>query len=171
MISDFSFGSFVVSNSPSAPRKVSDSAGLRLELPLWLPGSLLNLSQVEASVEGFVEHFASLHLGWRYRKDSHGGGLCATGLLQADCRTGEIWGLIAMQRSTTGWHRHLAGGPYGECVMTLAGELFDSLDNGVPVRLATGAVMFHAPNTIHEAVAETYWAGIYHQPRGSETVG
>jgi quercetin dioxygenase-like cupin family protein len=97
-----------------------------------------------------------------------GGGSRATATLKAFAGPeGGIWNLIALEAASTGLHQHQPGAAvYGECVITLAGELDDEYDDGTPIRLRTGDVMFHAPGTIHEATAERFWLGIIHQPEG-----
>lgn len=171
MISDFSFENFIVGQSgasQSAP--VQNENSVALQLPLLLPEQLLNLRGVAESMEGFLDHFAPLHLTWEIEGDRLRGGIRATAVLEQDARTGGIWALCVLERASTGRHLHRAGGAYGECVITLAGELDDILDDGTPVKLRTGAVMFHAVDTIHEASAVSYWAGLYHQPSGSSLV-
>jgi hypothetical protein len=171
MISDFSFdyssvGKSGVTQTPS----VEVESPLGLQLPLLLPGGLLNLTGVAPNLAAFLEHFAPLQLAWKIEGDEARGGVRVTGVLQTDSKTGAIWALSVLERAGTGRHRHNDGGAYGECVITLAGELDDILDDGTAVKLRTGGVMFHAANTIHEPSAECYWAGLYHQPRGCTPV-
>ncbi len=168
MISDFSFEYSIVGRSGvTQPAPVQIENPVALQLPLLLPEQLLNLRGVAENLEAFLEHFAPLQLAWEFEGDNVRGGIRVTGVLDADSRTGGIWALCVLERAGTGRHLHHAGGAYGECVITLAGELDDILDDGTAVKLRTGAVMFHAVNTIHEASAVSYWAGLYHQPRGS----
>lgn len=171
MISDFSFENFIVGQSgasQSAP--VQGESPMALQLPLLLPEQLLNLRGVAENMEAFFDHFSPLHLSWEIEGDRLRGGIRATAVLEADPRTGGVWALCVLERASTGRHRHRAGGAYGECVITLAGELDDVLDDGTAVKLRTGAVMFHAVDTIHEASTVSYWAGLYHQPHGSTLV-
>jgi quercetin dioxygenase-like cupin family protein len=167
MISDFSFESPIVLKRSVAQRPpIEIENPLGLELPLFVPGQLLNLIGVDLNLRAFLAHFAPLQLKWNHEVDKARGGVRVTGLLETSPDTGAIWALTVLEGAGTGKHRHNEGGPYGEFVVTLAGELDDILDDGTAVKLLTGDVMFHAVNTIHEARAEGYWAGLYHQPRG-----
>lgn len=164
MISDFSFdSSHTKFNSPVAP---DFARPLGLQLPIVVPSALLNLTGVGDSLHAFVNHFAPLALTWVFEKDPVRGGKRVTGVVSSDRETGGVWSFVALERASTGAHRHNAGGPYGECVITLAGELQDELDDGNAITLRRGAVMFHAADTAHNAKARRYWAGITHQPRG-----
>jgi len=171
MISEFRFESSVVFNSNvNDPRSSAVDRPRGLQLPLWMPGELLNLRQVEPTVQAVLTHFAPLHLGWSYKVDKACGGVRVTAVLESDPVTGEVWELAVLQRSGMGRHRHNVGGLYGECVITLAGEMDDLLDDGTPVKLKAGAVMFHAVDTVHEARAEGFWTGLTHRPRGATPV-
>jgi hypothetical protein len=165
MISEFSFesSSSFTEESVQARQPVAIYSGL--QLPLTLPGELLNLDGVEETVSATIEHFAGLELLWVIEATS-GGGSRATAVLAADPLTSAVWALIVLENSSTGPHQHNEGGTYGECVITLAGELDDVLDDGTAVKLGRGAVMFHAPSTNHDATAPRFWVGLYHQPRG-----
>jgi hypothetical protein len=166
MISDFSFESPILFQNGSAhPWPVKDRP-TGLQLPVAIPDPLLNLRGVPANLKATIEHFAPLQLTWVIEADGGSGGARGTAVLETDSATGAVWALSVLQRASTGRHRHNDGGSYGECVITLAGELDDVLDDGTAVRLRSGAVMFHAGKTVHEATADCYWAGIYHQPRG-----
>jgi hypothetical protein len=163
MISDFSFDS----SSKFDPRVAPDfNRPLGLQLPVVVPSALLNLSGVAENLHAFVNHFAPLALTWVFEKDPARGGKRVTGVLSSDHETGGVWSFVALERASTGRHQHNGGGIYGECVITLAGELQDELDDGTAVALRRGAVMFHAPDTTHDAKARRFWAGITHQPRG-----
>ena len=166
MISDFSFESPVAFEKGEAlpGPAVKDDCALRL--PIAVPDELLRLDGVAQTIDGVIRHFSPLRLTWTVELDVPRGGARASAVLQKDDLTGAVWLLGVLQTAGTGLHSHNEGGPYGECVITLAGEMDDVLDDGTPVRLERGAVMFHAPNTIHEATSSRYWVGLYHQPRG-----
>ena len=171
MISDFSFESAISARSSSD--QVDPAEGRRafgLQLPLVLPGKLLDLQGLAPNIAACVAHFEPLHLDWAYECESPGPGLRAIAVLDLDRETGGVWALTVLESAGTGRHAHCPGGTYGECVITLAGELDDHLDNGKPLVLKTGAVMFHAPETTHEPRARTFWVGLVHQPRGSTPV-
>ncbi|MEO6006249.1 MAG: hypothetical protein ABIZ04_05255 [Opitutus sp.] len=171
MISDFSFGSTVSPLSGSdQPPQLEGRHAFGLQLPLVLPGKLLDLQNLAPNIAACVAHFSALQLDWTYASEKPGPGKRAVALLDADPETGGIWALSVLEGAGTGRHSHHAGGAYGECVITLAGELEDTLDNGKPLVLKTGAVMFHAPDTTHEARTKTFWVGLIHQPRGSTPV-
>lgn len=112
-----------------------------------------------------IRHFAPLKLIWKIDGE-RGGGMCATALLEIHEATGGTWELCVLMNASTPKHQHHEGGLYGECVVTLAGSLKDTLDDGTPVVLRAGAVMFHAANTVHHSTADYYWVGIIHQPCG-----
>jgi hypothetical protein len=170
MISDFRFDSHIQFQNDSAlPSSATDSPAA-LQLPLSLPSELLNLRGVTETIESMIEHFSALDLAWSLEVDGIYGGSRATALLDIDETTGGQWVLALLEHASTGRHSHNAGGAYGECVITLAGELEDMLDDGTAVKLCRGAVMFHAPNTVHEATSHRFWAGLYHQPRGCTAV-
>jgi hypothetical protein len=164
MISDFSFESPLSFGTDNTQTRQPIHICSGLQLPLSIPGELLNLEGVAANVPATIEHFAMLELRWVVEKIS-GGGSRATAVLAADAQSCGVWALTVLERAGTGLHQHNEGGVYGECVITLAGELEDVLDDGTAVKLNRGAVMFHAPTTIHEAKAK-FWVGLYHQPRG-----
>ena len=162
MISDFGFESL-------ASFKVESTNPPILQLPLSISGEMLNLDQSAVSIEATIKHFAALQLEWVIEYDRQGGKR-AIASLDLHAESGGIWTLMVLEQAGTGRHRHDAGGVYGECVITLAGELDDILDDGTPVRLARGAVMFHAPDTIHEAMTNGGWVGLCHHPCGCTPV-
>jgi hypothetical protein len=164
MISDFSFDSSVSKFDSSVAPDFEKPLGL--QLPIRVPTALLNLSRVGESLHAFVNHFAPLALTWVFEKDSVRGGKRVTGVVSTDRQTGGVWSFVALERASTGSHRHNSGGLYGELLITLAGELQDEMDDGTAVTLNRGAVLFHAADTAHNAKARRYWAGITHQPRG-----
>ncbi len=83
-----------------------------------------------------------------------------------DPATKEIWAVATVENWGSPRHRHNPGGIYGELVITLAGCLEDVTDGGETVQCVPGTALWHAGNTVHQAVGQ-FWAGIYHQPRGS----
>ena len=165
MIFDFNFESSAVNRSNSAVERSIDR-GAALQLPLSISGELLNLSAVKPSAPDAMAHFAPLNLVWHCDTDPVRGGARCLGLL-SESEAGGVWALLILEHASTGVHQHNQGGAYGECVITLGGELEDTLDDGTAVTLRTGAVMFHAQHTIHEAIAENFWVGLFHQPAGS----
>ena len=172
MISDFSFEPSVVVSPETMPAPAIDAVRpLGLQLPLTFPDDILNLGGMALSIEACLAHFAPLQLEWNFDHDPDGEGMRGLAVFDLNRETGGIWGLMVLDRTATGLHRHNGGGAYGECVITLAGELEDTLDNGSPVLLQTGAVMFHAADTTHEARTTRFWVGLYHQPRGCTPVG
>jgi hypothetical protein len=171
MISDFRFESHIVFNPENSVQpRLSRESPIALQLPLSVPGELLDLRAVEESIAATIAHFSPLDLAWTVEVDRTRGGARASAILETDANTGALWMLVILEQAGTGRHSHNEGGPYGECVITLAGELSDILDDGTAVKLCTGAVMFHAPNTVHEASSDRFWAGLYHQPRGCTLV-
>ncbi len=136
-----------------------------------LPSPLRDLTGVAPTVDAFLAHFAPLNLQWRVERDNAFGKARALTVLEFDKSTGEIWALGALEQASAGKHRHNPGGAYGELVVSLAGELNDVLDDtNTPVKLGPGSILFHAANTVHQASADVFWAGIYHQPRNCTPV-
>ncbi|MEO7597695.1 MAG: hypothetical protein ABIV50_02100 [Opitutus sp.] len=167
MIFDFDFESSVgQSGGTAADGKMPGRRRLGLQLPLSMPEELFDLSCVEPSAGHAMEHFASLELIWRCNTDAERGGVRCLAVL-SESERGGVWGVLILEQAGTGIHQHNHGGAYGECVITLAGQLADTLDDGTAITLRTGDVMFHAQRTIHEAIAETFWVGLFHQPAGS----
>jgi hypothetical protein len=134
------------------------------------PTELLDLTGVEPTVDAFLKHLEPLGLQWRVERDNEFGKARALAIFELNQTTGEIWAIGALEEATAGKHVHNAGGLYGELVITLAGELNDVTDGGEPVKLRTGSVIFHGPDTTHQANTDSYWAGLYHQPRGCTPV-
>jgi hypothetical protein len=170
MISDFSFESHILFKKDGEQPRPAVFTDAALQLPLSVPSELFDLRGVAENIAATVKHFSCLGLLWTIEVDRRRGGARGTAVLETDEVTGAIWVLAVLERAGTGRHSHNDGGPYGECVITLAGELDDVLDDGTAVKLRSGAVMFHAPNTVHEATSDRFWAGIYHQPRGCTLV-
>ena len=169
MISDFNFESPILFTSGD---QRSGHSGVQscLQLPLAIPNELLNLVDVAQTLESAIKHFAPMQLVWVVESDRRLGGARATAMLNEDNATGDVWTIVVLEGAGTGRHRHNDGGTYGECVITLAGELDDILDGGAAVKLRRGAVMFHAGATTHEATANHFWVGLCHQPRGCTPV-
>lgn len=166
MISEFSFEPSVIATPE--PRAASDTEDpLGLLLPLRFPPGMLCLDLVPPSFDAVIKHFAPLGLEWRGETDEERAGWRFTGVLERDRETGGTWAIVVLDDSTTGLHLHNPGGVYGECIITLAGELEDVRDDGKPVTLRRGDVMFHAVNTRHDASAPRFWVGLCHQPRGN----
>ena len=134
------------------------------------PTELLEMEGVDPTVDAFLKHLEPLGLQWRVERDNEFGKARALAVFHLDQQTGEIWAIGALEQATAGKHVHNPGGLYGELVITLAGALNDIVDGGGPVELRTGSVLFHGPNTTHQASADVYWAGLYHQPRGCTPV-
>jgi len=171
MISDFSFEPSVATSTEFVPFPPSDTVQpLGLRLPLTFPDDILNLRGVPLTIEACVKHFAPLQFKWQFDCDAGRHGMRALAIFDLNLETGGVWALMLLDRTGTGRHRHNRGGAYGECVITLAGQLEDTLDDASPVVLQTGAVMFHAAGTTHEARTSCFWAGLYHQPCGCTPV-
>ena len=84
--------------------------------------------------------------------------------------TDEIFVLAALEKASAPAHEHIPGGPYGELIHTLSGELHDYTDDGEKVVLIPGETLMHAGATKHEPWAIGFWLGFYHQPRGQRTL-
>lgn len=106
------------------------------------------------SVEEVIDQLA--HLGLLCQMEEEPGKKRALGVCAV--ATVENWGSPR--------HEHNAGGLYGELVITLAGALADTSDDGEEVLCVPGTAIYHAGGTIHQPEGD-FWAGIYHQPRGS----
>lgn len=165
MISEFSFESPIPFGTDTAQTRQAMQSCPGLQLPLALRGELLDLDHVPPTVAAMIDHFAPMGLRWIVEETGDGGAR-ATAVLKTDSLTRDVWAVMILENAGTGRHQHNGGSIYGECVITLAGELDDVLDDGTPVTLGRGAVMFHAPDTVHEARAKSFWVGLYHQPRG-----
>jgi hypothetical protein len=128
------------------------------------PQALLELRSGTRTVQEVIDQLAPLGLPWRVEEET--GRRRALAPLYVDSATREIWALATVENWGSPRHEHNAGGLYGELVITLAGALADETDDGVPVLCVPGTALYHAGGTIHEPQGE-FWAGIYHQPRGS----
>ncbi len=116
------------------------------------------------SIREVMDQLAPLGLQWQVEEGS--GRRRALAPLHVDPATREIWALATIESWGSPRHEHNAGGLYGELVITLAGALADATDEGEPVLCVPGTAIYHAGGTIHQPEGE-FWAGIYHQPRGS----
>lgn len=104
---------------------------------------------------------------WKVHDAPHGG-KTAFAITSGNRETGELHVLAVLENAQVPGHEHIAGGPYGELILTIAGELYDMSDEGRHVYLKPGDVLIHAGGTSHMPHA-TFWFGYYHQPRGSHT--
>jgi hypothetical protein len=132
----------------------------------WLSPALADVSALAPSVNAALAHFAPMQLAWTIDRDAVAGKARATAVLELDAVTGDRWLLAVLERARFDRHRHKAGGDYGEMIVTLAGELSDVDDGGRDLRLGAASVAFHGGNTAHEPAADSFWLGLFHQPRG-----
>jgi hypothetical protein len=130
------------------------------------PAALFEVDDSIRSVQGVMEKLGPLGLKWQVESDPANRRVRALAPLFANPETKEIWAVAAVENWGSPRHLHNPGGIYGEVVITLAGELDDIADDGTPVKCTPGTVLYHDVNTIHQATGP-FWAGIYHQPRGS----
>jgi hypothetical protein len=133
-----------------------------MSFPIAIP----DLTDIEPTVDAFLARLKPLNLAWRVERNNQFGKARALAVFELNPQTQEIWAIAALEQATAGKHRHNPGGIYGELVISLAGVLNELQDDGTPVKLGPARVIFHAPNTIHQASADVFWAGIYHQPFG-----
>lgn len=96
------------------------------------------------------------------------GGKTAFTILGGNKETGELHVLAAIEGGAAPRHEHLDGGPYGEMILTIAGELEDLTDDGEPIVLRPGQILMHRGGSVHAPKASRFWLGYYHQPRGSK---
>ena len=136
----------------------------------FFPTEVIELDGVEPTVDAVLAHLEPLGLQWLVERNNEFGKARATAVFELNRETGEIWAIGVLEAATAGKHVHNPGGIYGELVISLAGELNEVTDAGQPIKLPANAVLYHGPNTIHQASADVFWAGIYHQPRGSTPV-
>ena len=166
MISEFSFEpSVVTAPEPRAAGEIDESLGLLL--PLRFPPGMLCLDNVPPDFGAVINHFWPLGLEWSGETDDKLGGWRFSGMFKQHGESSGFWAIVVLESASTGMHLHNRGGAYGECIITLAGELHDLRDDRKPVTLRRGDVMFHAPYTIHDPSAPQFWVGLWHQPRGS----
>lgn len=131
-----------------------------------LPTAPVNPSELN-NLDAVLAAFPFLR--WKTHTGPDGQGRTAFAILSGNKETGEIWVLAVIEGTNAPEHEHLDGGPYGELIWTLAGELEDVADDGTPVRLGPGSVIVHKGGSAHSPRA-TFWFGGYHQPRGSRLV-
>jgi hypothetical protein len=128
------------------------------------PTALLQLRPDTRTVQEVIDQLAPLGLPWQVEDEP--GRKRALAPLFVNPTTREIWALATVENWGSPRHEHNAGGAYGELVITLAGALADETDDGQPALCIPGTALYHAGGTIHQPQGE-FWAGIYHQPRGS----
>ena len=130
------------------------------------PAALFELDDSVCTVQEVIDKLKPLGLKWQVEDDPANHRKRALAPLYINPETKEIWAVATVENWGSPRHLHNPGGIYGEVVITLVGSLDDITDDGVPVKCTRGTVLYHAENTIHQATG-AFWAGIYHQPRGS----
>jgi hypothetical protein len=128
------------------------------------PTALLQLRADTGTVQEVIDQLAPLGLHWQVEEEPTRKRALAP--LYVNPATREIWAVATVENWGSPRHEHNPGGPYGELVITLAGALADETDDGEPALCTPGTALYHAGGTIHQPEGE-FWAGIYHQPRGS----
>lgn len=128
------------------------------------PTALLQLRTDTRTVQEVIDQLAPLGLQWQVEEEPTRKRALAP--LYVNPATREIWAVATVENWGSPRHEHNPGGPYGELVITLAGALADETDDGEPALCVPGTALYHAGGTIHQPQGE-FWAGIYHQPRGS----
>ena len=128
------------------------------------PTALLQLRADTRTVQEVIDQLSPLGLQWQVEEEPTRKRALAP--LYVDPATREIWAVATVENWGSPRHEHNPGGPYGELVITLAGALADETDDGKPALCTPGTALYHARGTIHQPEGE-FWAGIYHQPRGS----
>jgi hypothetical protein len=134
-------------------------------LAKWIPAELLDLSKIAPTVDAALAHFAELNLAWNV--DRGASGVRAFSVLQTDATTGEQWVLGALERGKVDSHRHNPGGDYGEMIITLTGQLSDIDDSAKTIQPIVAPVVFRGTVIDHQPATDTFWVGVFHQPRGS----
>lgn len=134
-------------------------------LAQWIPTGLLDLSTVASSVDATVGHFSSLNLNWKINRSAN----CVSAfcVLQSAAVTGEQWVLCALEKGKLDAHRHNSGGDYGEMIITLAGQLSDLADDAQEIQPIAGQVAFRGTVISHQPMTDSFWVGVFHQPRGA----
>jgi hypothetical protein len=130
------------------------------------PPQIFELAADTRTVADVIRKLEPLGLHWRVEKQPERHRVRALAPLYHDPASGEIWAVAAVENWGSPRHEHNSGGPYGELVISLAGALADDTDDGKPVSCVPGTALWHAGGTVHQAKG-VFWAGIYHQPRGS----
>lgn len=128
------------------------------------PTALLQLRADTRTVREVIDQLSPLRLQWQVEEEPTRKRALAP--LYVNPATREIWAVATVENWGSPRHEHNPGGPYGELVITLAGALADETDDGQPALCVPGTALYHAGGTIHQPQGE-FWAGIYHQPRGS----
>lgn len=114
----------------------------------------------------------------RFRWEVHPGakgGKIAYAVVSGNKETGEVWVLAILEDAKAPAHEHIAGGSYGEMIVTFSGCLLDVADDGKPVQLLPGSILEHRGGSIHapeplKGPDNAFWFGLYYQPRGSRLV-
>ena len=128
------------------------------------PTALLQLRADTRTPQEVIDQLSPLGLQWQVEEEPTRKRALAP--LYVNPATREIWAVATVENWGSPRHEHNPGGPYGELVITLAGALADETDDGEPFLCTPGTALYHAGGTIHQPEGE-FWAGIYHQPRGS----
>jgi hypothetical protein len=154
----------VVSNTTATRPKIVTFVRVTEMLARWIPARLLDFSALTPSVDATVGHFSPLNLNWKINRSANG--VTAFCALQSDAVTGEQWVLCALERGKLDAHRHNSGGDYGEMIVTLAGRLSDLADDAQEIQPIAGQVAFRGTVISHQPMTDSFWVGIFHQPRG-----
>lgn len=134
---------------------------------MQFPPQIFELAPDTETVQSTIDQLQPLGLQWQVENDPERSRVRALAPLFIDKGTGEIWAVAAVENWGSPRHEHNSGAIYGELVITLAGSLNDITDEGEAVQCVPGTAIWHAGGTIHQATTPGFWAGIYHQPRGS----
>lgn len=155
----------VVTNTTATRPKIVTFIRVAETLAQWIPAGLLDLSTVAPSVDAAVGHFSSLNLNWKINRSAKG--VTAFSILQNDAVTGEQWELCVLERGKLDAHRHNPGGDYGEMIITLAGQLSDLADDAQQIQPIAAQVAFRGSVISHQPMTDSFWLGVFHQPRGA----
>jgi hypothetical protein len=147
--------------APNAPAQITFTPVTAL-LAGKFPADVFSAAQVATSVDTFVAKLAPLGLVWDVEKDGAFGAARAWAVVASDPQSGEAWAIAALDDASLPPHQPNPGGPYGELLFTLVGELIDTV--------GAGRIRFHSPDTMSTPRATGFWAGLYHQPRGVTAV-
>ena len=93
-------------------------------VPLWKMDRFLRLEDVLNSHR---------HLKWKVHPSPDGTGQTAYAIVSGNKDTKECWIMAVIEKCAAPKHQHNPGGIYGEMILTIAGELHDIRDDGVPV--------------------------------------
>jgi len=155
----------VVTDTTATRPKVVTFVRVGETLARWIPAGLFDFSMVAPSVDAALAHFSPLRLSWKIDRDPNGARACC--VLQSDAVTGEQWELCVLERGKCEAHRHNPGGDYGEMIITLAGQLSDRADDAQEIQPIAGEVAFRGTVISHQPITDSFWVGVFHQPRGS----